>query len=360
MDQERSAVIPEEIIFTLSYKCNLRCKTCYLFLKDGMHVAPQIRDDMPAARWEQILDEVAPHKPRIYFVGGEPLIFKGILELISRAADHGLYTYLCSNGTMMRHVARELVATGINRIEISLDGLEDTHDWIRGEGVFRRTMAGIESLREERRIQGRTDLQIGLAVLMCHHNIDHLIPLYDLAQENGLNFLKYQYMMFNEKANIEKDRQEFLDIFGVDSPVMEGYLDILERDLDLAQLTQVVTALGRRPAPPEVTFFPEVPDTRAYYADLGHRFPRQACSFSSRVARILPNGDVPVCFGHADFRAGNVKERPLLEIFAGDTMTRFRQALAERGLFPGCLRCSQRHYGEAAPAPTPGEDDRER
>jgi molybdenum cofactor biosynthesis enzyme MoaA len=90
-----------------------------------------------------------------YFTGGEPFMNRNLLDVLADALEFGPATVL-SNGILISpKVAkrlRQLADGSIYSLElrISLDGFtEFTNDVIRGEGSFRKTLAGVKNLVEE-------------------------------------------------------------------------------------------------------------------------------------------------------------------------------------------------------------------
>lgn len=84
----------------------------------------------------------------VRFTGGEPLMHKQIIELIQTLTDHGIKSSIITNGTTLARKAADLARAGLSQIIVSLDGLEATHDTIRGTpGLFRQGIEGLEACR---------------------------------------------------------------------------------------------------------------------------------------------------------------------------------------------------------------------
>jgi radical SAM protein with 4Fe4S-binding SPASM domain len=78
--------------------------------------------------------------------GGEPLTRRDIFEVIEHAISLGIRVGLGSNGsTVTPQVARRLKELGLNRLQISIDGLEETHDRARRwRGLFQKSVRAIK------------------------------------------------------------------------------------------------------------------------------------------------------------------------------------------------------------------------
>ena len=106
-------------------RCNLRCTYC---MAEDMQFMPR-RDLLTFDEIERLaLHLVGRGVKRIRLTGGEPLVRKGIVDLVSRLTnlrEHGLdEVTLTTNGTLLPELAENLAAAGIRRINVSLDTLD--------------------------------------------------------------------------------------------------------------------------------------------------------------------------------------------------------------------------------------------
>ncbi|MFD0660951.1 radical SAM protein [Thermocatellispora tengchongensis] len=116
---------------------------------------------------------------RILLFGGEPLLNpRGCLELLSRAADHGLSSaWMISNLTLLTPpLARRLEDLGLRSIQVTFDGDRDDHDRIR----VRRSRGGTFDTIAGNIVRASqvTSIRWILRVNVSHHNhpgIDSLI-----------------------------------------------------------------------------------------------------------------------------------------------------------------------------------------
>ncbi len=121
------------LIVELTSRCNLNCIWC------GSNIGKENLSH------EDACEAIRRFKPRIVSItGGEPLLRKDIFDFIDFCKETGSIVELCTNGTLITEdAAKKLNADWIN---ISIDGLEDLHDKIRGRGSFRKTLVGLKNL----------------------------------------------------------------------------------------------------------------------------------------------------------------------------------------------------------------------
>ena len=124
-------------------RCNLRCRHC----GSGCEADTPLRE-LTTAEVKGILDTIAEDfDARRIFVsitGGEPLLRKDLCEVVAHMTQLGMESCIVTNGTLLgADEVAALVAAGMRTVSISVDGLQDTHDAVRGEGSFQRALRGI-------------------------------------------------------------------------------------------------------------------------------------------------------------------------------------------------------------------------
>ncbi|MCK5698916.1 MAG: radical SAM protein [Candidatus Aenigmarchaeota archaeon] len=117
-------------------KCNLRCKSCLYACNDALE------NELTTTEIMGLIDEFARMNFEwLKLTGGEALLRKDVFQIIDYAKDKGLKVRLNSNCELIdRRVARKL---NVDLVQVSVDGLEETNDWLRGEGTFKRTIDAI-------------------------------------------------------------------------------------------------------------------------------------------------------------------------------------------------------------------------
>lgn len=127
-------------------RCNLRCSYCMPPL--GVEWIPHDR----IMRYEEYLRIVRICSTRgvekVRITGGEPLVRKGIKDLIQSIGQiEGIRDLsLTTNGVLLSSMAHDLKAAGLNRLNISLDTLDkDKFIHITRVDAFDRVIAGIQS-----------------------------------------------------------------------------------------------------------------------------------------------------------------------------------------------------------------------
>lgn len=120
--------------------CQLRCPQCPVGRGDGGRERGR---QMSRALMHKVLEAVGSraHTMQFYFQG-EPLLNKDLPRLIRMAHDAGLYTVVSTNGQALdAAMARRLVAAGLDRLIVSMDGLTDaSYSAYRRGGSLQRAL----------------------------------------------------------------------------------------------------------------------------------------------------------------------------------------------------------------------------
>lgn len=106
---------------------------------------------MPDIVWHKTLSEAKRYAFTIqFYFQGEPLLNKDLPTMIREAHDEGLYTIVSTNAQALTpELAEALVAAGLDRIIVSMDGLTDeSYNAYRVGGSLEKTKAALRFLRD--------------------------------------------------------------------------------------------------------------------------------------------------------------------------------------------------------------------
>ncbi len=156
----------------VTYNCNLRCKMCPFWKRSNKDL--NIENEKAILR--RIYDSGAC---AIAFEGGEPLLRKDLSKILAYSRSLPLQTSLVTNGTLLESKIDEIAQYINGAIYVSLDGLEKTHDMIRGvNGCFKRTMRGINAASKK--------ILVIINTTVMSENIHEMEDLAMLAKELGV------------------------------------------------------------------------------------------------------------------------------------------------------------------------------
>ncbi len=130
---------------------------------------------------------------KIRLTGGEPLLRKGLPDLVARLkALPGLHTLaLTTNGSLLEGLARPLKEAGLDRITVSLDTLDPVRfrQLSDTEVPLERVLAGIQGAQDS----GFEHTKLN-CVVQRGQNEDEVLALAAFARERGLELRFIEYM----------------------------------------------------------------------------------------------------------------------------------------------------------------------
>ena len=155
---QQEKIIIKHPLRQLFWECTLRCNLACRHCGSDCRITADT-NDMPMEDFGKVLDSVArstdPHQVMVVITGGEPLM-RDDLEACGRMIYQKGYPWgMVTNGLALTQARyKSLLASGLRSMTISLDGLEDSHDWMRGrQGSFKRATDAIKMVIESGEIE---------------------------------------------------------------------------------------------------------------------------------------------------------------------------------------------------------------
>ncbi|WP_049982989.1 TIGR04347 family pseudo-SAM/SPASM protein [Halorubrum sp. BV1] len=186
-DKQRRPVV----VWNTTKRCNLYCEHCYAAAD-----CEGASNELSTAEGKALIDDLAEFgAPVLLFSGGEPLVREDLPELVAYAADRGIRPVLSTNGTLLtRERARELKRAGLQYAGVSVDGLPDRNDRIRGEdGAFDAAVRGIEACLD-------VGLKTGLRYTITEHNVADLAGVVDLLVDVGVDRFCFYHLDYGGRG----------------------------------------------------------------------------------------------------------------------------------------------------------------
>jgi cyclic pyranopterin phosphate synthase len=181
--------VATDLRVSLTDRCNLRCSYC--MPAEGLEwmPAPQMLTDDEVVRLISVAVGLGVNEVR--FTGGEPLLRKGVVDIITRV---GRLTprprmSLTTNGIGLARTAASLAAAGLDRVNVSLDTLDrDRFIALAKRDRLSDVIAGLEAAAEA----GLTPVKVN-ALLMRGVNEDEaaILLLWCLARGYELRFIEH-------------------------------------------------------------------------------------------------------------------------------------------------------------------------
>jgi radical SAM protein with 4Fe4S-binding SPASM domain len=310
--------IPRGLLFQwhLTERCNLRCSHCYqddysgkeLGFEDLLEVLGQFEDLL--ALWRS-KERQFPVRGHITVTGGEPFVrrdFMDLLEVFSANKKHYSFAIL-TNGTYIdAAMARRLRELGPSFVQVSIEGTQTTHDKIRGQDNFERTVSALKHLVRER---------VRTLISFTAHR-DNFREFTEIAR-------------LGQRLRVARVWADRLIPWGTGSALKEQVLTPEETREFFEIMKKARTKAAR-------SWFgrTEIAMHRALQFLVGDGKPYH-CTAGDTLITVQPNGDLYPC-RRMPIRVGNLLERPLVELYyQSDLLLALRN---RQNISDGCQECS--------------------
>ncbi|MCM8796423.1 MAG: radical SAM protein [Candidatus Omnitrophica bacterium] len=336
---------PESLTMFLTNRCNLRCKMCGQWGDGGItkrYASSIIQSEIALDKLYSLIDDIFFFKPNITLFGGEPLLYGNCIELISYIKQKRMHCLMITNGTLLTEKANEIVASGLDELNVSLDGAGDLHDQIRGmPGLFAKITSGLRCIHDIKKRNSYNKPYINLQCAISRYNYTELEELIGVAEETFADSLTFHNLIFINSETLE--RQKKYDSFlNCESTAWEGFIS--EPGIDPAILYNKMDKILSKQYPFRVEFYPNFSyqGLRDYY-NRAIYFPpeyKARCLSPWVVAYIFPDGEVRPCL-NSSYSYGNIKKDRLTKLWNNEKAVKFRLWLKKNKLFPVCCRCTE-------------------
>jgi selenobiotic family peptide radical SAM maturase len=234
--------IPEQYFFSPSFTlqwhitqaCDLHCKHCY---------DRSTRTPITLSNAVRILDDLRRFCNKKYvtgavsFTGGNPLLHPEFSEIYRAAAERGFSLAILGNPAPRKRIAELIEIQMPAFYQVSLEGLRDHNNSIRGHGHFDRVLTFLEVLKE---------LSVSSMVMLTltSENIDQVLPLAEMLRDKVDVFHFNRLSMVGEGANLKlpdvRSYRTFLESYvdaARENPVLgikDNLINIILRDRGIA------------------------------------------------------------------------------------------------------------------------------
>lgn len=305
-------------VFTLQWhitqRCDLNCRHCYdrsaledVSLVQGITILEQMRN---FCRTQHVAGQVS-------FSGGNPFLHPSFVALYRAAVERNLTPAILGNPVNEHSLEQILEIEKPVFYQVSLEGLEQHNDYIRGTGNYRAVMDFLELLQKK-------EVYAMVMLTLTQDNLDQVLPLAQELRERVDLFTYNRLSMVGEGAALQSAEQANYQAFVKDylaacreNPIMamKDNLINIERDLQGRDLFGGCTGFG--------------------------------CGAAFNFVSVLPSGEVHACRKYPS-PIGNILHSSLEEIYSAEKAKAYRRGSA------ACIDCRLRPVCGGCPAVTYG------
>lgn len=317
--------ILKKLFIEMTVNCNQYCRHCGSRCGD-IPMEDQLTDD-------EILDFLRDLKartpvdpktrviklPQLNITGGEPLVRKGFTNLMKQISELGYIWGMTSNGLLIDEEMNErLHEAGMRTVSISLDGLEETHDWFRNsKGGYQKAISAVKTMANSGYYSN-----VMVTTVVHKKNIDELDEIYEVVKGLGcqswriVNVDPIGRALEDEEIRLEKGDYKRIIDYIVEKRAADNRIDV----------------------------------TYGCNHYLGVDLEREArrwyfmCGAGTEVASITYNGDIGACLDierRPETTMGNIRKDDFLEVWQNKFQI-FRQNRALKS--EKCKDCPEKRF----------------
>jgi Fe-coproporphyrin III synthase len=180
--------VERKICWRITRRCNIHCLHCLAGFKNAE------RRDLSAEEQFQAISKVSEAGvTRITWTGGEPTLAASLPALLELSHQQNITTVLTTNGLSLTQKVVSALSRTTDSIRVSLDGLEKTHNEIRGGPFFYRTMSTITRL-----VTFGFKTEVNISVMQ--RNVEEIPKLLEIVKAAGVSKVVLLTLMQRESA----------------------------------------------------------------------------------------------------------------------------------------------------------------
>ncbi len=193
--------VHDDLRISITDRCNLRCVYC--MPDEGMTFLPhgQLLTFDEIERVAAVARGLGVRSLRL--TGGEPLVRRGVVELVARLGALGFADLaLTTNAMRLAPMASALKAAGLTRVNVSCDSLRaDRFESIRRRGDLSTVLAAMDAAEAV----GLAPLKLNV-VLLRDRNDDEVLDFAAHARETGRVVRFIEYMPLDAQGQWDRER----------------------------------------------------------------------------------------------------------------------------------------------------------
>lgn len=316
-------------------ECDQRCEHCYIFANGECAGFDRMSWDQMKTVVQQAEDmcKQLGRQPYFYVTGGDPILHPRFWDLAELLHSKGFMWCVMGNPFHLTdEVCARLKRLGCRKYQLSLDGLEETHDRFRKPGSFKETMRAIACLQ-------KAGIWVAVMNTVSSVNANELPQLIDLVA--GLEVDVFAFGRYCPTSGQKRDEFHIEPL-----QYRQLLLDCQER-IDFHESNGCKTFFQLKDHLWTLLRWEQGRFTIPEDAKPGMIY--DGCHCGTGHMTILPTGEVYAC-RRMESKVGSVAENTLLDLFYSSAMEEKREFKS----FSKCAKCELFGWCRGCPAVTYG------
>lgn len=316
-DRKRGRVIYmydlKTAVWEITMGCNMRCKHC------GSTCTEPKEGELSTEEALSLCNSlIEMGMEDITLSGGEPTTRPDWDKIVSCLTSGNVKTSIITNGWLIDDdVISKVKKAGIYTVCISIDGLKETHDYIRRQGSFDRDTLALRKLKEK-------DISTAVITTVSSANIDELESMYSVFNEIGIDIWQLQIAM--EMGNFRTQNE-----FSTKPEYIDKIINFAYSKIGKGIKVTLADCIGYYNLKGIEVIKDLIPEYEMW----------QGCGAGKNSIGILHNGDITACTSLRDtsFIVGNIRNQSLREIWEDDNNFKWNRMLTKDKISGFCGKC---------------------
>jgi selenobiotic family peptide radical SAM maturase len=322
-DSKRDAGLDQSFfaarIFSLQWHitqaCDLHCRHCY---DRNQYKSLSLQQEI--AILDNFAEFCASHNVhgQVTFTGGNPLLHPDFEKLYREAAERGFTTAILGNPASREQIEQINAIQPLAFYQVSLEGLEEHNDYMRGDGHFKRILTFLDLLRE-------LNVYSMVMLTLTKANMEQVLPLAEILRNRLDLFTFNRLSLTGEGANLVTVDPEKFPAF------LKDYSEAVDSNPCLGVKDNLLNIIYHEQGKP------------LFGGCTGY-----GCGAAFNFMAVLADGTVHACRKFPS-HLGNLMDQSLSEIYNSAAAKRYRGGAEEcrdcrlNSVCRGCLAVSDSH-----------------
>ena len=203
-------------------RCNHNCSYCsYQNSYGQLGKDMQVQDEIPLEKMHEIIDDCGAMgvKALTFSGGGEPLLYKGLMDILEKCSSLGISTAILTNGVLLKDALLRIAMDTCSWVRISMDGWDrDSYSKYRKckPEDFDQLMKNIEFAAAN-----PGNCVLGVNIIVDGDNATHIYDLVKMVHDLGVKSIKISPCI------VSNDSQTNNDIHFALRPLVQEQMDKL-------------------------------------------------------------------------------------------------------------------------------------
>jgi Y-X(10)_GDL-associated radical SAM protein len=312
--------VPVHCVWEITLACDLKCRHC------GSRAGKSRTDELSTAECFEVIEALAGLGTReVNLIGGEAYMRKDWADLVRHIKNNGMRCLIQTGGRNFNKKFIDMaIDAGLDGLGVSIDGLEELHDYLRGvPGSFSRAVQTLKAAREAG-LSISVNTQIGSRTAPDMHGI------LDTLIEVGARQWQLQLTVAMGNA-VDND-------------------ELLLQPYKLAEIMPLIAELYTRARENNVLIIPG--NNIGYFGPYEHlwrglgddRYHWTGCSGGHTVIALEADGLVKGCpsLESGEFGVGNIREMTMEDMWHRSESMKFSRLRSSEQLWGFCGTCYYR------------------